>query len=171
MKKGQARKLLAAEVFNSEAAEHFKWVIEKYIGVGDADRAVTALDDFFETFFPPVEEGAEKKGRHLPEVEEAAEIPKPEQGTPLFQQGRSYYTASDLAFGLVEKMEYLDETEQNSAVRSLARQLSSWFPQDEYGQFIISGQGARKYAKELEGKLIDCVSSWEERWFATEVQA
>lgn len=154
------RQILSKEVFNSESCTHLKWVIDRYVDIGDADRARQALDAFMDTFFPRVEQ-----------VEEVKPQPKEEvtQEDVSFFQSKEAFTARELAFGLVGRMECLSRDEQTSAVRSLGRQLSKSFPMDSYKGMVFKRDGnAREYHSDLEEELINTVAHWEERYWGNE---
>ena len=163
----KARKILAAEVFNTEACSHFKWVIERYIDLGDSKRATLTLDRFFETFFPEAEESIKVEVTPAQEDEGVTE-----EEVKLFEGGKDFYTARELCLGLVSQAEYMDETQRNSAVRSLGIQLGKSFPLDAYQGLVTTDErGARLYSKDMESELINVVAAWEERFLGNQISA
>lgn len=151
------RQILSKEVFQSESCNHLKWVVEKYIEAGDGDRAIKALDAFMDTFFPVAEDNEEVKAQPTEEIS---------QEEISFFKTKEAFTASDLAFGLVSRMEYLSEEDQASAVRSLGRQLGKSFPMDSYKGMVFKRSGnAREYHSDLEEQLINTVAHWEEKYW------
>lgn len=145
MSEKNVRTILGNEEFKTESCTHFKWVIEKYISIGDADKAVAALDAFFDTFFP--------KPKDTP-----AEPIEPQAK----QEEKKFMSVRELAFAFVDGIEKLSAKEQASVVKSLGRRLSQAIPPEEYVNKVgKDSSGAKVYSIELEQEIVDIILDWD----------
>lgn len=150
---------------NSEARENFKWVIARYIELGEKDRAISALDDFFDTFFPSEEEvsddNSDDPGVDFNPFNLAEVCPKfipAEKEVKIFDQ--EWITARGIIEKLCSRFEFLSSRNKDRAVRSFAIHIAKNMTASKYRGFVMESC-PKMYSSDLETEIVTCFKEWE----------